>query len=418
MRAPSFVLALALAFALAGGAACGGHSDGTADLPRREAAAPPPILGDATRGEKLVRDFECARCHVVSEGFALERGAQCVGCHAAINAGTVAATPEQKTRWQAKVAELGDAPSLVATGARYRRAWVQGFLLHPHDLRPALRPTMPRLDVSVQQAADIAMFLSLSDDDPTDTVATVLAGADAAEGRRLLDTKGCGVCHKMGGVSALQASALPASVHVDDLGRAFRLAPDLRLSRDRWTPAHLVRWLLHPGQVKADAVMPDLGLTEAEATNLAAYILTTKLAPQELPPIPARLPVLTRRVTYDEVATRVLRKTCWHCHGEPDFERGNGGPGNSGGFGFKGRRLNLSDYESTFAGYLDDSGRRVSVFAPGLDGTPRLVAAMLARQHEEAGEEPEIRGMPLGLPSIAPEDIQVVETWIAQGRPR
>jgi hypothetical protein len=164
--------------------------------------------------------------------------------------------------------------------------------------------------------------------------------------------------------------------------------------------------------------MPDMRLTDADARSIAAYLLTTPLGPAEIKAPPLRLPILERKVTYDEVAARVLRKTCWHCHGEPDFERGDGGPGNSGGFGFKGRGLNLSDYASTFAGFLDDSGKRTSVFSPGKDGTPRLVAAMIARQREEAGEEPEIRGMPLGLPALPPEDVQLVETWIAQGRRR
>jgi hypothetical protein len=29
-----------------------------------------------------------------------------------------------------------------------------------------------------------------------------------------------------------------------------------------------------------------------------------------------------------------------------------------------------------------------------------------------------VRGMPLGLPPLEPEQIQLVESWIAQGRPR
>jgi len=179
-----------------------------------------------------------------------------------------------------------------------------------------------------------------------------------------------------------------------------------------------VRWLVDPVTVKPDTPMPSMGVSDDEAKAIAAYLLTTPLAAEEHKPVPARLPVLARRVSYDEVATRVLRKTCWHCHGEPDFERGDGGPGNSGGFGFKGRGLNLSDYPSTFAGFLDDSGRRTSVFAATKDGTAHLVAAMLARQHEEAGEEPATRGMPLGLPAASAEDVQLVETWIAQGKPR
>jgi hypothetical protein len=43
---------------------------------------------------------------------------------------------------------------------------------------------------------------------------------------------------------------------------------------------------------------------------------------------------------------------------------------------------------------------------------------MFAREKEEAGEQPSMRGMPLGLPALPPEDIQLVDTWIAQGRPR
>jgi hypothetical protein len=50
---------------------------------------------------------------------------------------------------------------------------------------------------------------------------------------------------------------------------------------------------------------------------------------------------------------------------------------------------------------------------------PRLVRALLARHDEEAGAvSGAVRGMPLGYPPLSPEDIQLVESWIAQGRPR
>jgi hypothetical protein len=399
--------------------ACG-HHDGSAGAPPDQTppGSPSPIVGDARRGELLVTQFECARCHAVANIEAPPKDKQCVGCHADINAGRVAMTLEQTLRWPGKVAELGDVPSLVAVGGRFRRTWIQSFLLHPHDLRPALQPSMPRLALTEQQAGDLAVYLSPADDGRNEDATDALKGHDAARGRELLDMKGCSLCHRMTGVAPFRGALLPAGVTVTDMARAVRLAPDLRVTRERWRPSLLVRWLLHPSQVKPDTLMPDMHLTEADARSIAAYLLTTPLGPAEVKALPARLPLLERKVTYDEVASRVLRKTCWHCHGEPDFERGDGGPGNSGGFGFKGRGLNLSDYASTFAGFLDDSGKRTSVFAPGKDGTPRLVAAMLARQREESGEEPEIRGMPLGLPALPAEDVQLVETWIAQGRPR
>jgi hypothetical protein len=47
------------------------------------------------------------------------------------------------------------------------------------------------------------------------------------------------------------------------------------------------------------------------------------------------------------------------------------------------------------------------------------VRALLARHAEERGAATgEVRGMPLGYPALSLEDIQLVETWIAQGRPR
>jgi cytochrome c2 len=414
MRCVTAAIVLLVVLAVA---ACSGHGGaGSAG------ADPSPLHGDAMHGRDLVTQFECARCHAIATVPPPPKEKQCTGCHADINAGTVTATPEQLARWQSKVAELGDVPSLIATRRRLRADWIRRFLLHPHDLRPALVQSMPRLPLSEQQAADVAAFLT--DGASPETPASWMAGADITRGRELLDVKGCGICHRMSGAPPLQGSMLPVGVVVPDVARAVRLAPDLRFTRERWTPASLVAWLLDPQQVKADTLMPKMGLVESEATAIAAYLMTAPLSPAVAVPLPQRLPVLSRKVTYDEVATRVFRKTCWHCHGEPDFERGDGGPGNSGGFGFKGVGLNLSDYTSTFAGFVDASGRRISLFAPaspvdkGREGTSHMVAALLARQQEEAGQEPAIRGMPLGLPSLTSEDVQLVETWVAQGRVR
>jgi hypothetical protein len=80
--------------------------------------------------------------------------------------------------------------------------------------------------------------------------------------------------------------------------------------------------------------------------------------------------------------------------------------------------LSLADYEGIASGYVDDKGERQSVFALTKEGTPRLVSSLIARRDEIVGySNPSIRGMPLGLPPLAPEEIQLVETWIAQGRP-
>jgi hypothetical protein len=203
------------------------------------------------------------------------------------------------------------------------------------------------------------------------------------------------------------------------LSTAMQLAPDLRFARLRLRPEAVVAWVSNPKKVKADTQMPEFELKPEEARDIAAYVLTTPLGDAPPHPVPARLPVLDRKVGFDEVSTKVFRRTCWHCHGEPDYAAGDGGPGNTGGFGFKPRGISFVDYQSVGAGRIDDKGERHSLFEKAADGTPRILRALLNRREEEAGKpDPEIRGMPLGYASLSPEDLQLVESWVAQGRPR
>src|SRR5262249_33169243 len=155
--------------------------------------------------------------------------------------------------------------------------------------------------------------------------------------------------------------------------------------RERFQPGTLVRFLLDPNALSPDTLMPRSPLTDAEARSLAAYILTVPLAAAPPPSAPALLPILSRRVHFAEVSARVLRRVCWHCHSQPDYALGDGGPGNSGGFGFPARGLDLSSYAGVNSGARGDDGRRHSLFALH-NGLPDLVARLVARQREEAGQ--------------------------------
>jgi hypothetical protein len=171
--------------------------------------------------------------------------------------------------------------------------------------------------------------------------------------------------------------------------------------------------------VKHDSAILGIALSDAEVRDVAGYLLTVDLSSAPHKQRAARLPLLTRKVTFKEVDEKVFHRTCWHCHSEPDYAIGDGGPGNSGGFGFKPRGLNLSAYEGIAAGFVDDKNERQSVFAKDGEGVPRLVRAMLARHDEVDGAQTgEVRGMPLGYDPLPLEEIQLVDTWIAQGRPR
>lgn len=375
-------------------------------------AAVLPEVGDVAAGEALVREHECHRCHEGTGLAALPVDKHCVGCHQSILTGAFEAPAPALAEWRRNIVHLRHVPSLDRAGALLRPAWIASFLRAPHDLRPHLPATMPRLDVTEAEARDMAAYLTR--DAPR--VAPAAAEGDVERGRALFAAKQCGSCHAFTGADA--AGLLAHAGDPRALAVGVLLAPDLRHTRERVRPEALAAWIADPQALRPGSPMPKTPLTEEEARDLAAFVARAPLAEPPAKTAPARLPLLERPVGYEEVSRRVLKKVCWHCHSQPDFARGDGGPGMSGGFGFRGRQLDLSSYEAVAGGYLDAAGEMASVFRPTADGTPMLVAVMLARQAEEVGRPSEVRGMPLGLPALSPEEIQLVETWIAQGRAR
>ncbi|MEM1415350.1 MAG: cytochrome c [Myxococcota bacterium] len=385
--------------------ACEAPDEATAPDPP-PSARPWRTEGSEARGRELLARYECNRCHEgVPGAVPPPREKHCVGCHAAIADGTLeGAPPAALPGWRARVRSLREAPSL-AVSARFDRDALAAFLREPHDLRPELRATMPRLAIDERDAADLAT--ALVPGPPPAPLA--LSPADAPRGRAILEARACGSCHRMGG-----APALPGVVAE---GPAVRLAPDLRHARARYRPRALVAWLRDPRRFDPHARMPPTGLGEEEARAVAAHLFHAELAPAPVVEVPARLPLLARPVTYTEVDRRLFAPLCRHCHGDPSFALGDGGPGHTGGFGFAARGIDLASVEGVASGHLRD-GRRRSLFAPTEDGTPFIVASLMARYAEVAGAPvPGLRGMPLGLPPVPLEDVQLLETWIAAGRP-
>ena len=108
-----------------------------------------------------------------------------------------------------------------------------------------------------------------------------VAGGDPARGRRAIVRYGCGSCHVIPGVPAAEGRVGPPLTDVAD--RAFVAG---RVPNE---PAALVRWIRDPQAVDSMTAMPDLGVTEPDARDIAAYLYTlgsNRLGPPH--PIPAR----------------------------------------------------------------------------------------------------------------------------------
>jgi len=96
--------------------------------------------------------------------------------------------------------------------------------------------------------------------------AAPLAQADAQRGRQRIAEHGCISCHTVPGVRGPASAVGPPLRHVATRAYLGGVLPN--------TPANLVRWLLDPPTIDPRTAMPNVGLREAEASDIAAYLLT------------------------------------------------------------------------------------------------------------------------------------------------
>lgn len=93
-------------------------------------------------------------------------------------------------------------------------------------------------------------------------------GGDPDRGPAAFARYGCGGCHLIPGVK--RASGRVAPPLSDFAERAFVAGV---LSNNA---ANLVRWIREPRAVNPLTAMPDLGVTEEDARNMAAYLYTLR----------------------------------------------------------------------------------------------------------------------------------------------
>ena len=89
-------------------------------------------------------------------------------------------------------------------------------------------------------------------------------GGDADAGKQAIERYGCGSCHRIPGIDGADGRVGPP---LDDFARAQNIAGHVRN-----TPQNLVRWILDPKAIEPGTLMPDLGLSEREARDVAAYL--------------------------------------------------------------------------------------------------------------------------------------------------
>ena len=98
--------------------------------------------------------------------------------------------------------------------------------------------------------------------------AEAMTGGSPQRGKAAINKYGCGACHTIPGVRG--ANALVGS-NLDQVASRMYIAGVLPN-----TPDNMIRWLQHPRAVDPLTAMPDLGVTDGDARDIAGYLYTLK----------------------------------------------------------------------------------------------------------------------------------------------
>jgi cytochrome c2 len=94
------------------------------------------------------------------------------------------------------------------------------------------------------------------------------AGADAGRGRVALGRFDCRVCHLIPGIRGAPGQVGPSLQHYARRAYVAGKFPNEH--------THLVRWIMDPPALAPRTAMPATGVSEAEARDMAAYLLTLR----------------------------------------------------------------------------------------------------------------------------------------------
>lgn len=98
--------------------------------------------------------------------------------------------------------------------------------------------------------------------------AAAMTGGEPGRGRELVRKYGCQACHTIPGVSTTDGLIGPP---LDRIASRSQLAG--RLPN---TPENMMRWIRDPQGVSPGTAMPQLGLSEQDGRDIAAFLYTLR----------------------------------------------------------------------------------------------------------------------------------------------
>jgi cytochrome c2 len=232
---------------------------------------------DAQMMAKGHTESQCLKCHqgnvevpgadgLNTGAFLVERYG-CFGCH--------------KIKGWEGLRKVG--PDLTKIASKTRPEWIVRWIGEPRAFRPTRMPQI--WNVRVHETADqkarnnaemSAVAAFIFDKSEKQTYPEAPKG-DLVAGRKTFESVGCLACHRVGDDRRGIEPVTYAGKQVTFDAAAFRThGPNLDGTGSKVNAGWLYAWIRNPKGYWHETKMPNLRLTEAEAANITAYLMSLK----------------------------------------------------------------------------------------------------------------------------------------------
>ena len=279
------------------------------------------VMGKKYKGAFM--QAKCDRCHfpevtvagapVLAKGKKLFTDVGCWGCHPIEGYNDLAKRGPTLTNIATKTSS-----GWLRTWISYPKAWRPGTRMpnfwpgaidagsvpHPESQKPE-DVVAEHKKLRAQEVSAITAYLWQTSE-PAPLLARTAPKGDADKGKETFDGVGCRACHVYEKGSAARRSE----------GSSERdYAPNLWNVADKAKPEWIYSWVKNPKSMWPETKMPDLRLSDAEAANVTAFLLTLKSDATYPEVKDARDPRLA-----EQGKALIARYGCFGCHNIKGFE--------------------------------------------------------------------------------------------------
>lgn len=227
----------------------------------------------------------CLKCHSgqmeVGEGRKINRATHMVelyGCHACHKIGNWRFTDLQKP-----------GPTLEGIAEKTNPAWTFRWIANPMHFRPTTRmpsffyqrnmigpevPPSERAQNIRYQDAEIHSIVAYLFDKSTHRAWSAPSGGDAARGKALADSIGCMGCHIAQDTVKDEKSGAVRVAKRDDFPLERHFGFNLTGVGTKTNPNWIFNWVKNPKAYDPFAPMPSLRLSDSEAADITAYLMS------------------------------------------------------------------------------------------------------------------------------------------------